>query len=343
MSVKKIISDLSNNNTALLLDDISNCSYLIHPAQSINNDNVSFIVNNSKGIVFVAICSDRVKKLGLNFLVKNSTSTLKNMTVSVEARYGVSTGISCADRATTLNVLSNTNDAKQDIVTPGHIFPVSSKTGGVLVKASITEAAVDLCKMAKLKPFCAYSQCLDQDGEILSIEKSKKLAEKVNLNFCTISSIVNYRLNKENIIEEVEKKALEKSINLHVFESKVDKTSRHYAITVNKENFNNAVLVRVISEETINDVFALDSAKRKEKLSNAIQSIKSDGTGALLYIKHPRRDVGNIQNDLIRELGIGAQILRNLGIKNIKLLTSSKKALDGLKAFGIEIDEKIKV
>ena len=231
-SVKKIISDISSNKTVLLIDDISNCSYLLHPAQSINNENVSFIVNNSKGIVFVAICSDIVKKLGLNFLIKNSTSTLKNMTVSVEARYGVSTGISCADRATTLNVLSNTNDPKQDIVTPGHIFPISSKTGGVLVKASIAEACVDLCKIASQKPLCAFSQCLDKNGEILDIEGSKKLADKINVNFCSISEVVSYRLSKEKIIHKLESQNLndKEEIKLHTFQSTVDKTSLHLSL-----------------------------------------------------------------------------------------------------------------
>jgi len=346
-SVKKVISEFSNNKTTLLLDDISNCSYLIHPAQSINNEHVSFIVNNSKGIVFVAICSDKVKKLGLNYLVKNSTSSLKNMTVSVEARYGVSTGISCQDRATTLNVIANTKDPKQDIVTPGHIFPVSSKTGGVLVKSSVTESAVDLCKLAKLEPACAYSQCLNQDGEILDTEGSIELAKNLNLSYCTISSIVNYRLNQEGIVYLDHERIIdqESNLKLHTFKSKVDNNSTHYALTLNQNTFSNkeSVLVRVISEETINDIFEIDKGRRKNKLSNAISEIKKNNSGALLYIKHPRRDANNLQSDLLRELGIGAQILRTLGINSIKLLTNSTKELDGIKAFGIAIEQKINV
>ena len=330
----------------VLLDDISPTpsTYLACCAQDISPENISFLVNNGRGLIFAALSSTRAKELGLNYLTPSGSSLLDCMTVSVEARFGVSTGISCADRAVTLNVLSSTKDAKQDLVTPGHIFPLVAKLGGVIVKTSAVELAVDLCKLSKLAPVSALTQCLDANGKLLNLAQGIELATQLELNYVSISEMVNYRLQREKIIELVESTKLSGNLELHKFKSTVEGGENHFAITLNSKLFStqSSVIVRVQSEDLFNDLFALDQGKRRAKTKASMQAINAANCGAFVYIRHPKR-ANNKTMDQLRELGIGAQLLKTLGIEKISLLGASDKIFSGISAFGIDITERISI
>ena len=330
----------------LLIDDISPCPscYLTFPAEEITDSIVSFLVNNARGIIFAAISSAKAKQLGLSYLAPNGSSILDSMTVSVESRYGVSTGISSADRAKTLQVLALSKDAKQDIVTPGHIFPLVAKTGGVLVKNTATELAIDLCLLSAHTPVCALAQCLDQSGKILTVEGGIQFAEDMNLNHLSISEMVNYRLAKENIVNLVEKQMLKDNIELHKFKSVLEGGESHFALTINSESFTrkDSVLVRVQSEDIMKDIFNIDNGIQINKINKSLELIKTENCGAFIYIRHPKRSKNEMMSQL-RELGLGAQLIKSLGIKKIRLLGASDRIINGISAFGIDIEKRISI
>lgn len=359
-AVKKVISDIKNNRLILLKDNLGPKikGYLIAPALGINESNICTLVNEARGVIFAAISDSRAKELGLQPMIKEKRMVENGFTVSVEARKGVSTGISAADRAVTLNILATTKDPKLDLVTPGHIFPIHARKGGVLLFTDIAEAASDLMSLAGLPAVAAYSHCLNIKGEFQIEEELAQLTKKLNISVISILDIIKYRLSTETIVEKIAEASLPTksagSFRALCFKSQVD-GNEHLALVKGEINQDEPILVRVHAENKFDDLFSLGNIEKNNKITNALEQIDRRGKGVFLYIRQSKSDylAGEIKllksktktqgllDIALRENGVGSQILSSLGIKLIELITGSSKDYLGLDAFNLKIVKRL--
>lgn len=364
-TINEAIQALSINKPVVLQDDLSEhpCGYLLHSTENISEKEVCELVNIAGGLTLAAISEKHLEFLAIHPMLKENSKSSPDLTVSVEARHGVSTGISASDRAKTLKVLSQTEEPERDLVTPGHIFPIIAKDGGVLVRHGAPEAAIDIMNFANLSPVCAMSHCLDETGELLSPEGIKELSKTHSIPLISISDVIEYRLEKKPIIKLSTKKTinLQNDVDLECFcfTSQRD-SSEHLAfkrIIKNKEQ--KAIpLVRVQSEKLFSDALGINSLSSRESIQKAIAVFNQrEDVSVFVYIRHPKNNVlskeaaklkaqkqsytqAQESTAQIRELGIGAQILRQLGLTKIALLTNSERVVSGLKPFGISIKHR---
>lgn len=290
----QVIKELRLAKLAILIDDASEepATYILGSATSLSSEAVCQMVNLGGGVICVALDSESVKKLGLPLMNPSPNSgspgsgTL-GFTVSVEARKGVTTGISATDRAKTIRTLANTTDAKLDLVMPGHIFPIAAKKGGVLVKSAPAEAATDLMKLAGLKPSTAFCHCLNEAGEILLEKEAENLAKKENLQIVRISQIVSQRLKNEAIVEKIAEAKLPMKGNLNFkaacYRSKID-DSEHLALFKGKLKSTEPVLVRVQAEDRVTDLIGCGNFPSRKSLQSSLTMIEKEGSGIFIYI-----------------------------------------------------------
>ena len=354
---------LRQSQTIILHDDIGSASshYLISPSHDITEEQVAKLVNWGNAVICVALPENLARKLGLPLMNPNQVKAPLDFTVSVEARSGVTTGISAADRARTIKVMANTTNPRFDLVMPGHIFPIQTKTGGVLVKSAAPEAAVDLIKMAGLPAFATITHALNTAGEFCDQTQIANLSKKYNLPIIKISRVIEQRLASEVIVEKISEAKLpikvSSSLRAAVFRSKIDQTE-HLALVkgdvdqrVQKQS--KPVLVRVQAENRLGDLFGPVACPTRELINKAISEIGTSEAGVFLYIRHRQKKL--LQNQIqtlnnsnqsysnpskarqVRELGLGAQILKELGINKIRLITNKVQNLQAINAFQIEI------
>jgi len=354
---------LSSNKAVLLHDDLSeiHCGYLLHNAQGITEKEVCELVNIAGGLTLAAISEENLEFLSIHPMLKQNAKGSPDLTVSVEARDGVSTGISASDRAKTLSTLYETQEPERDLVTPGHIFPIIAKNGGVLVRHGAAEAAIDILQSAnhdaaESKAVCAMSHCLDEKGELLSADGLKEISQKNSIPIIAISEVVEYRLEKKPIIELSTKKTVELNDDLEIecycFRSQIDK-SEHLAFK-KKSASKKIPLVRVQSEKLFADVLGVEvpgirDCESRIAIKKAIETFKErEETSVFVYIRHPKNNTlskaaakltkqKQENTAQLRELGIGAQIIRQLGLTEIALLSNSERVVSGLEPFGISI------
>ena len=359
MKVQEKIAHFKNRRLALLVDDSGPLvrGVLVSPAQEIGFEQVNQLISYSGGLVFVAISPSRASAFMLPAMDRsdaqqaNPTSTYK-MFISVEAREGVATGISTADRKCTISILGEATPNPRKLVRPGHIFPVETVTGGTLVKHALPEGALDLATKAGFSDAAAFVDVLDAQGAFPKLPELEKLASDLNLPQIFLSDLVRYRLETEELVHRVaearlptEEAGMLKSV---AYRSELY-YGEHVALIKGEIDPNQSVLVRVQRESTCSDVFGGEDPASRSQISGALRAIEERGTGVLVYLRGNQRgqlaaqisgkkDHTNANpSGMLREYGIGAQILRDLGVKRIDLLTSSKKSLVGLKTFGIEI------
>ncbi len=362
--LRKAIENLKQGNTVLLLDDATELTtaYLVADAASITAKTISFMVNTGGGVICIALPNERIKELGLPAMASLRNSSSPDMTISVEARHGVTTGISAADRAQTLQVIATTKSPKTDLVMPGHIFPLKAKKGGVLVRSAPSEAAVDLLNAAGLTPAAAIMQCLNQEGELLSKDEIEELISTNNLCHISISDIVQERLASRSVVERIAEATLPTKLGGELkaicFRSEND-NAEHLALIKGdlKKDTAVPVLVRVQAENRIGDLLNTSTLSNRRNIDGALGALKNSASGVFVYVRHPRKGVISEQvaalnakpssskpksSHQIRQYGIGAQILRELGIKKIRLLSNATQAVSGIDAFGLEITEQTK-
>ena len=359
--IRNTIKNLQAGQMALLHDDLSpeGPIFLISSAARINTSQVAHMVNISRGVTCISISEERAKDLGLEAMAASSglSSQSLNMTLSVEARHGVTTGISASDRAITLRTIATTEQPKVDLVTPGHIFPVQTKKGGVLVRDTAWEASVDLMILSGETPACAISHCLDKNGALMKVGEALEVAKKHGLSFTNVSQVVTTRLSSEVLVEKVTSTAMPLSygegFRATAFRSLVD-NAEHLVLSKGLlESYSNrdeALLVRVQAENRLGDLLGWDKTDSHKHISGALAAISKVGAGIFVYVRHPRKKQLSSYIDSIssgkttqlkaaqlREYGVGAQILRALGVKKIKLLSNSEHAISGAELFGLEI------
>jgi 3,4-dihydroxy 2-butanone 4-phosphate synthase/GTP cyclohydrolase II len=332
---------------------------LISPAQEISASEVNRILLLSGGLTFVALSSERAQAFLLEPMMrptlpiphsKNAVAPLIKQFVSVEAREGVTTGISADDRATTLRILGHPTAQPRALVKPGHIFPVATHDGGVLAKATIAEGALDTVKEAGFVDAALFVDLLSSSGELASNDEARALANREGIPVATLSELISHRLLREPLVTRVAESriptALAGDVRALIYRSRIDDVE-HIALVKGDISPESPVLVRVQSENTLSDVFGATPSSSRTLLHAALTAIGEHDCGVFLYLRRPhieattareRESTQPAQSSvLMREYGVGAQILRDLGVSKIELLTSTPRALVGLPSFGLTI------
>ena len=358
-SIQEIIEDISQGKMVILMDDEDreNEGDLVLAAEKVDPDAVNFMATHARGLICLAINEDRCKKLGLEQMVKhNGTELGTAFTTSIEAAIGVTTGISAADRATTILAAVNKKAKAEDIVQPGHVFPIKAQEGGVLTRAGHTEAGTDLAKLAGLDPSAVIVEIMNDDGTTARRGDLELFAKKHDLKIGTIADLIHYRIISEKSINLLDKTSIESEYGefvLYAYEDTVN-GDVHIALVKGEINSKDEVLVRVSQNNTLQDVMGINQFGSRLSFSQAMKKIDEEDKGVLLLLSHSetsqeilsnisflKGQKNPINNDSpdSRIVGVGAQILKDLGITKIRLLGASAKY--PLTGFDLEITEFI--
>lgn len=351
-TIPEIIAEAKEGKMFILVDDEGreNEGDLVIPAQKCDDQKINFMAKYGRGLICLALDEQRVLELDLPLMSSNNESRHKTaFTVSIEARSGISTGISAFDRAKTIADAINENNGREAIVSPGHIFPLKAQNGGVLVRAGHTEAAVDIAKLAGLNPSGVICEIMNDDGSMARLPDLIKFAKIHQLKIATIADLIEYRRQNERLVEAGERgKFLSKTageFDYIIYKSKIDNIE-HIVLTKGKIDKTLPIAVRMHHLNILSD--CLDDAQnsRTGSLTKAMKKISKLENGLLVLIRQPNEAISHLLNQEkdqnkkaqeIRNYGIGAQILADLGVRNMILLTNSKKSVIGLEGYGIKI------
>ncbi|MCE3254563.1 MAG: 3,4-dihydroxy-2-butanone 4-phosphate synthase [Rickettsiaceae bacterium] len=350
-TIPEIIQDAKNGKMFILVDDENreNEGDLVIPAQMCDDSAVNFMAKYGRGLICLALSEKRVEELGLPLMSQNNESRHKTaFTISIEAKSGITTGISTADRAKTIADAINPKKNKNDIVSPGHIFPLKAQNGGVLVRAGHTEAAVDIAKLAGLNPSGVICEIMNDDGTMARMNDLKIFAKKHDLKIATIADLIEYRRYYDKLIERKDETEIDSKIGgkfkAIIYQSKTNNVE-HLALVKGKIDNKKPVLVRMHHLNIFNDV--LDDKKNSKSgiLQKAIKEIAKEKSGIIVIIRQTDESIIDLidqslsknKNSELRNYGIGAQILLDLGVKDMQLLTNSPKSVIGLEGYGLKI------
>ena len=350
--IDKIINDAKNGKMFILVDedDRENEGDLIIPAEKINPEAINFMAKYGRGLICLALTKKRINDLELPLMNPvNQNNDLTAFTISIEAKSGVSTGISAADRAHTISVAINNNKSKKDLVSPGHVFPLMAWNGGVLVRAGHTEAAVDIAKLAGLNPSGVICEVMNDDGTMSRLPELIDFAKNHKLSIGTVSDLIAHRLKNDKIIECVSKNEFNQyskgNFKLFTYKNTLS-NEEHYALVSKKMNLNVPVYVRMHKHSILKDILSEkslfdDEMKRSleiaNKKENAVIVIINGNYAPKIEKQFSRKKDEEKDIFELREYGVGAQILRDIGLKEIILLTNNQKKVVSLDGFGLKI------
>tara|TARA_Y100000590_G_scaffold419519_1_gene521318 strand:- start:7 stop:1110 length:1104 start_codon:yes stop_codon:yes gene_type:complete len=356
-STEEIINEAKNGNMYILVDDPDreNEGDLIIPAEKASSNSINFMAKYGRGLICLAMTKQRIEELELPLMnPENQKNDLTAFTISIEAKEGVTTGISAADRAHTISVAINSNRKKEDITSPGHIFPLMAWAGGVLERAGHTEAAVDISKLAGLNPSGVICEIMNDDGSMARLPELISFSKKHSLKIGSVSDLIKYRLRNNKIIELVSERNFQSEMGedfkLKIFKNKLS-GEQHYALVKNLPTNNEPTYVRMHKLDITKDIFEEKNIFGDE-ISKSFKIIEEKGSGAIVIINSDmapnikkifkRRDSENSKLEL-REYGVGAQILLELKLNKIILLSNSNKKIIALDGFDLEIVKQEKI
>jgi 3,4-dihydroxy 2-butanone 4-phosphate synthase/GTP cyclohydrolase II len=346
-SVEEIIEDARNGRIFILVDheDRENEGDLVIPAQWATPDAINFMATHGRGLICLSMTSDRIDQLGLPLMSTNNSSRHETaFTTSIEAREGVTTGISAADRARTIQVAIDASKGAQDIATPGHVFPLRARDGGVLVRAGHTEAAVDISRLAGLNPSGVICEIMNEDGSMARLPDLIAFAQRHGLKIGTISDLISYRRRHDNLVKVRQEQEIESEFGgtwtMRIY---TDETqgAEHIVLVKGDISGDAPVLVRMHAMDPLLDVVGTGPKGRAGEFGDAMRLIAAEGRGVLVLLRDLTMKLApgdEVSPQTLRQYGLGAQILSSLGISDMVLLTNSPKPkVVGLDAYGLSI------
>ncbi len=373
ITIEKAIEDIGQGKMVILVDDEDreNEGDLCMAAVKTTPEDINFMAKYGRGLICLSLTGERCDQLGLRMMVDRNTSPYETgFTVSIEAARGVTTGISAADRATTVSTAVAPDAGPGDLVRPGHIFPLRARDGGVMVRVGQTEGSVDLARLAGLEPAGVICEIMDEDGTMARMPSLKKFSEEHGIGICTIAELVAYRTKTERFVRKAAETVIPTrhggDFRIIAYENDIDNMT-HIAMVKGSIDSAEPVLVRVHSECMTGDIFGSLRCDCGDQLAKAMKIIDAEGTGVILYLRQEGRGIGLVNKlkayelqrnqgldtveanlrlgfkDDLRDYGLGAQMLADLGVRKMRLLTNNPKKMVGLDGYGLSVVEQIPI